>query len=95
MEPQKVVLGPLVTEKATTQSTRHNQTSFVVAHGANKHQIRASVEALYGVRVEKIRTMVVPGKLKRRGANVGKRPNWKKAIVTLKQGDVIDFFATE
>jgi hypothetical protein len=52
-------------------------------------------ETIYGVKVRKVRTMTVPGKLKRRGMSVGKKPNWKKALVTLKKGDVIDFFATE
>lgn len=92
---EQVLVRPIITERATTLSERFNQFAFEVKKNANKFQIRRAVEALYGVTVESVRTMVVPGKLKRRGVSVGKRPNWKKAVVTLKKGDNIDFFATE
>ena len=69
--------------------------AFQVEAACNKFQIRDAVEALYGVKVEKVATMNMPGKTKRRGTSIGKRPDWKKAIVTLKEGDTIDFFATE
>ncbi len=95
MTPQEIVVRPIITERATTVKERFNQVSFEVALSANKHQIRDAVELLYSVKVEDVRTMRVPGKLKRRGLSVGKRPNWKKAVVTLKEGDNIDFFATE
>ena len=95
MEAQEVILEPVITEKATAQTDRYNKVAFRVAKRASKYQIRAAVEALYGVRVTGIRTSTVRGKLKRRGVSVGKRPDWKKALVTLREGDVIDFFATE
>ena len=96
MTPQHIVKRPIITERATSLGERHNQVAFEVAVAANKNQIRDAVEYLYpGVKVTQIRTMVVPGKLKRRGFSIGKRSNWKKAIVSLRKGDVIDFFASE
>ena len=95
METHEILLRPIITERATRLGERFNQMAFRVARKANKHQIREAVETLYGVKVDRVRTMVVPGKLKRRGSSIGKRPNWKKALVTLQKGDVIDFYATE
>lgn len=95
METHEILLRPIITERATRLGERFNQMAFRVARTANKYQIRDAVETLYGVKVDKVRTMVVPGKLKRRGSSIGKRPNWKKALVTLQKGDVIDFYATE
>lgn len=95
MNTHEILIRPVITERASTMTERFNQVVFEVAKDANKHQIRDAVEGLYGVTVEAVRTMVLPGKLKRRGASVGKRPNWKKAVVTLKEGDTIDFFAAE
>ncbi len=91
----QVLKRPIITERASTMSDRFNQVTFEVALDANKHAIRDAVESIYGVKVTNVRTMRIPGKLKRRGQDVGKRPNWKKAVVTLKEGDVIDFFAAE
>jgi large subunit ribosomal protein L23 len=91
----EILLRPIITEKATGLSERFNKVSFEVNADANKYHIRDAIVAAYGVTVLKIRTLTNPGKLKRRGTSVGKRPNWKKAIVTLKEGDSIDFFATE
>ena len=95
MTHQETLKRPIITERASTLSERFNQVSFEVAKGANKHHIREAVEAIYGVKVARVRTMIIPGKLKRRGTDVGRRSSWKKALVTLKEGDVIDFFATE
>ncbi|OGQ83998.1 MAG: 50S ribosomal protein L23 [Deltaproteobacteria bacterium RIFOXYA12_FULL_58_15] len=95
MITQQVLKRPIITERATALTERHNQVIFEVACAANKHQIRDAVETVYGVKVVSVHTMTIPGKLKRRGSSVGKRPNWKKAIVKLVDGDVIDFFATE
>jgi large subunit ribosomal protein L23 len=92
---QGILKRPIITERATALTERHNQVVFEVARSANKHQIRDAVESVYGVKVKGVHTMIVPGKLKRRGTDVGKRPKWKKAVVTLSEGDVIDFFATE
>lgn len=95
MLPQEVLKRPIITERATNLQERFNQVVFEVHRKANKYQVRDAVEQLYGVKVTDVRTMVVPGKLKRRGTSVGKRPNWKKAVVCLKEGDIIDFFAQE
>lgn len=95
MTPYETLRRPIITERAATLQDRFNQVLFEVAVKANKFQIRDAVEQLYGVKVMSVRTMTNPGKLKRRGQSVGRRPKWKKAIVTLKQGDMIDFFATE
>lgn len=95
MTPQEILRRPIITERATEATERSNKVMFEVAKKANKNQIRDAVETVYGVKVDSVHTMVVHGKLKRRGTSVGKRPNWKKAIVTLASGNVIDFFATE
>ena len=95
MEAHQILIRPIITERATVLTDRFNQFVFQVERKANKYQIRDAVESVYGVKVKKVATMIVPGKLKRRGSNTGKRPNWKKAIITLQQGENIDFFATE
>jgi large subunit ribosomal protein L23 len=95
VEAHQILIRPIITERATVLTERFNQFVFQVEKKANKYQIRNAVEAVYGVKVKKVATMVVPGKTKRRGATSGKRPNWKKAIITLQQGENIDFFATE
>ncbi len=95
MEAHRVLIRPIITEQVTALTERFNQVAFQVEAACNKFQIRDAVEALYGVKVEKVATMNMPGKTKRRGTSIGKRPDWKKAIVTLKEGDTIDFFATE
>ncbi len=95
MTPQEILKRPLITERITMLGDANNVVGFEVLKKANKYQIRDAIEQLYDVKVSKVRTMIVPGKLKRRGRDTGKRPNWKKALVTLKQGDVIDFFANE
>ena len=95
MNTQDVIVRPIITERATQMTERENKVMFEVDRRANKHHIRDAVETTYGVKVEAVHTLVAHGKLKRRGASVGRRPNWKKAIVKLKQGDTIDFFATE
>tara|TARA_B100000029_G_C16894008_1_gene711476 strand:- start:211 stop:498 length:288 start_codon:yes stop_codon:yes gene_type:complete len=95
MDNKSILVRPIITEKASVLTDRNNQVVFEVVRKANKHQIRDAVESAYGVEVKKLATMIVPGKLKRRGMSIGKRSNWKKAIVTLKDGHSIDFFATE
>jgi large subunit ribosomal protein L23 len=95
MQDHVVLRRPLITERATALNEQHNQVCFEVALHANKNQVRRAVETLYGVRVEKVRTAVIPGKLKRRGKSVGYRSTWKKAIVSLASGDTIDFFGAE
>ncbi|MBI4011218.1 MAG: 50S ribosomal protein L23 [Candidatus Rokubacteria bacterium] len=91
-DPRQVVLRPLVTEKATTLKDEHNQVSFQVAMDANKIEVRQAVEAIFKVKVTGVRTQVVFGKEKRMGRYLGRRPSWKKAIVTLGQGSKIELF---
>lgn len=95
MQTQEILVRPIITERATSAAERLGQVTFEVMKAANKNQIKSAVETIYGVTVEAVRTMTMPGKLKRRGQSIGKRPNWKKAIVQLKEGDTIDFFAAE
>jgi large subunit ribosomal protein L23 len=68
------------------------QATFEVPLDANKTEIKKAVQAVFGVDVVEVHTMVVRGKMKRRGRHVGKRPNWKKAVVTLAEGQTIDLF---
>ncbi len=65
---------------------------FEVARDANKSEIKNAVQAAFNVEVSDVRTLNIRGKEKRRGKTVGRRPNWKKAIVTLAEGQTIDFF---
>ena len=89
---RQVVLRPLVTEKATTLKDEHNQVTFQVAPDANKVEIRQAVESIFKVKVTGVRTQVVFGKEKRMGRYVGRRPSWKKAIVTLGADSKIELF---
>lgn len=91
-EPQSVIIRPLITEKTTQQKEDNHQYVFEVDRDANKIEIKSAVEQLFKVRVLKVRTINVLGKVKRLGRKYGKRPDWKKAIVTLKEGDRIEFF---
>jgi len=88
----RVIKRPLVTEKATSIKETHNKVSFVVAREANKEEIKEAVEQLFKVKVTKVTTAHVKGKTRRVGRTVGKRPDWKKAVVTLRAEDRIDFF---
>ena len=87
-----VIKKPLVTEKSATEKDAHNVVAFVVDRDANKIEIKQSVEKLFKVAVSSVKTVNVAGKTKRVGKNIGKRSNWKKAYVTLKEGSNIDFF---
>ncbi|MBX3025353.1 50S ribosomal protein L23 [bacterium] len=87
-----VVTSPLITEKGTMIGELGNQVVFRVRRDANKEQIRRAVETLFKVKVEKVRTLNLLGKTRRVGRHVGKRPDWKKAYVTLAEGQRIDFF---
>ena len=87
-----VLKRPVVTEKSTALREEENQYAFEVALDANKVEIRNAIESTFGVRVQDVRTQVVRGKVKRFRRGFGKKPNWKKAVVTLREGDFIDFF---
>ncbi len=88
----QVVRKPLVTERFADLRERDNKFIFEVHPDANKHEIRQAIEHYFGVKVTNVRTMNVVGKVKRLGRFSGKRADWKKAIVTLAEGDSIDLF---
>nr|CRH06678.1 50S ribosomal protein L23 [Candidatus Magnetococcus massalia] len=86
----KVLLAPLVTEKSTMVLERSNSVSFKVATWANKKQVKEAVEKIFNVEVESVKTINQNGKIKRFGRVEGKRSDWKKAMVKLKEGQSID-----
>ena len=88
----QVLRRPLVTEKGNILRDENNEYLFEVAMDANKVRIRHAVEELFDVQVTGVRTSVVRGKNKRVGRHLGKRPNWKKAVVSLREGDSIEIF---
>jgi large subunit ribosomal protein L23 len=92
LEPYQVVLRPLVTEKGTHQFTHRNAYPFEVNLWATKPEIKAAVEELFSVRVERVRTQNRIGKKRRYRFKVGQMSRWKKAIVTLHPDDKIEFF---
>ena len=87
-----IIKRPLDTEKTNIQKELHNQLTFEVASDANRIEIKRAVETIFKVKVADVRSMNVTGKRKRRGRILGRRKNWKKAIVTLMPGERIDFF---
>jgi len=93
----KVIIKPIVTEKMTAQGESLNRYGFVVDKGANKLQIKKAVEELYNVSVATVNTMVYSGKEKSRftksGVIVGRTNSFKKAMITLADGDKIDFYS--
>lgn len=87
----EILVRPLLTERGTNVQAKHNQYLFEASTDATKADIKRAVESLFKVEVEKIRTMIVPGKFRRFGRGGGMRPDWKKAIVTVVAGQKIDF----
>ena len=87
-----IIKSPLITEKTTIQKETSNQVSFKISRKANRVEVKSAVENIFNVKVAGVRTMQVKGKTKQRGRIIGKRKDWKKAIVTLMQGERIDFF---
>jgi large subunit ribosomal protein L23 len=92
MSAEALVISPLVTEKGTIVGEKGNQVVFRIRPDASKNQIRDVIEDLFKVTVVKVRTANFLGKERRRGRTIGRRPNWKKAYVTLKKGDRIEIF---
>jgi large subunit ribosomal protein L23 len=92
MNPYDIVKRPLITEKTSIQKENYNQMSFEVDRKANRVEIKRAIENIFNVTVATVRTMQVKGKTKQRGRIVGKRRNWKKAVVKLMPGERIDFF---
>ncbi len=87
-----IIKRPIITEKTNIQKDLHNQVTFEVDPRANRIEVQRAVEQIFKVKVADIRTMHVTGKFKRRGRILGKRRNWKKAIVKLMPGERIEFF---
>ncbi|MGD8963952.1 MAG: 50S ribosomal protein L23 [Desulfobacterales bacterium] len=92
MMQYEIIRRPLITEKTNIQKEIANQLTFEVDRRANRIEIKRAIETAFKVRVTSVQTMLVKGKVKRRGRNIGKRRDWKKAIVTLMPGERIDFF---
>ncbi|MEW5950071.1 MAG: 50S ribosomal protein L23 [Thermodesulfobacteriota bacterium] len=88
----QIIKGPCLTEKSTWQKENANQVCFVVDRQANKIEIKEAVERIFKAKVAAVRTQVNPGKQRRVGRNAGYSSDWKKAIVTLRPGERIEFF---
>ena len=92
-----ILIKPVITEKMTDESEKFNRFGFIVDRRANKLEIKDAVEKMYGVSVEKVRTMVYPGKAKSRntkgGVISGRTNSYKKAIVDVADGESIDFYS--
>ena len=93
----EILKKPILTEKATGLTEKLNRYAFQVDPKANKLQIKDAIQKMYGVTIESVNTLVVSGKVKSRGTKAGvvsgRTPKYKKAIVTLKEGEVIDFYS--
>ena len=87
-----MIRKPYITEKVLSLKESDNKVVFKVGKDTNKVELKKAIEAIFKVTVEKIATINVKGKKKRQGRWEGKRANWKKAIVTLKKGDTIEYF---
>ncbi len=92
MDLYQIIKRPLVTEKGTKQKEQSNQLAFEVDRRANKILVRNAVENIFKVKVVSVRMMNVKGKERRVGRNVGRKADWKKAIVRLAPGENIEFF---
>ena len=87
-----IIIRPIITEQSM-QAMEENKYTFEVAKTSNKSEIKKAIESIFSVKVAKVNTMNMTGKVKRQGVNIGKRPNWKKAIVTLTDDSKpIEFF---
>lgn len=91
----KVLLAPIVSEKSSRLADENRQFAFKVLRDATKPEIRQAVESLFDVKVTGVQTANVKGKVKRFGQTLGKRGDWKKAYVTLAEGQDIDFMGAE
>ena len=92
IHPRQIIISPLITEKTSQQLAGNNTYTFKVSMNANKVEIKQAIEKIFSVRVVSVNTINMLGKPKRLGKYDGKRPDWKKAIVTLKPGDKIADF---
>ena len=92
MNLHDVIKRPIVTEKSSIAREESNIATVRVDPDATKHEIRRAVEELFEVKVDRVRTMNQPGKKKRVGKKIGRKPSWKKAIVELAEGHTIEYF---
>ena len=92
MNVYQVIKKPLITEKTSLGKDENNMVAFVVDRDATKIEIKQAVEKFFKAQVKDVNTITVAGKRKRFGRHEGKRSNWKKAYVTLKEGSSVDFF---
>ena len=92
MNVHEIIRRPLVTEKSNIGREENNLVTLAVDPRANKHEIRRAVEQLFDVQVVEVRTMRMPRKSRRVGKFVGRKPEWKKAVVELAQGQSIEFY---
>jgi large subunit ribosomal protein L23 len=88
----EIIKRPLDTEKLDRMRDRENKFAFEIDIKANKTEVKQAIEQLFKVKVVAVKTAIVRGKFRRIGRSEGQRPNWKKAIVTLKEGDAISLF---
>lgn len=91
-DPHDIIQAPLISEKGSLLTEKAHQVLFKVRPDANKIEVKKAVETLFKVKVVRVRMMRCLGKIRRVGRNMGRLPQWKKAYVTLKEGDKIDFF---
>jgi len=92
IHPRNILISPIITEKSSAQLQAQNSYSFKVSVNANKIEIKNAIERIFAVKVLSVNTIFMMGKPKRLGKYSGKRPDWKKAIVTLREGDKIAEF---
>jgi len=92
VDPHLILLKPLLTEKSTALREAHHKICFVIHPQANKIEVKRAVEEVLKVKVEDVNILNVSGKIKRTGRFVGKKSDWKKAIITLKEGEKLDIF---
>jgi large subunit ribosomal protein L23 len=92
MQLSNTLVRPIITEKSSTAIGGESSFAFEVGLNSNKYQIKQAIEQFYGVSVVNVRTMVVRGKVKRFGSHFGKRSNWKKAYITLADGQTLPLY---
>ena len=90
IDPYSVIRKPMLTEKCHDLKEKHNQVAFQIDRRANKVQVKEAVEKIFKVKVKRVNVMNVAGKKKRLGRNMGKRSDWRKAVVTLMPGETIE-----
>jgi large subunit ribosomal protein L23 len=91
-ETHRIIVAPVITEKSSAAYGARKEYAFRVMSDATKPQIKGAIESLFKVTVTDVRTLVVRAKQRSMGQRVGRRPSWKKAFVTLKEGDAIEVF---